>query len=144
MGIAFEDRTVHECARVTLVRVADHVFLFGLHLAGDFPFEARGETAAATAPEPRVDDLADHLVGLHFQRFAQRSIAVAGDVLVDVLRVDEAAVAQRNADLGLVELHVLAVRYMFPGVGSHEKQPLDLAALEDVFAHDLFGVLGFD
>ena len=144
VGIAFEDRTVHECARIPFVGVADHVFAVGFRIARDLPLQAGGETASAAPPQAGVDDLLQHVVGLHAEHFGQGCVAVAGDVFADVLGVDEPAVPQGDAQLRLVELHVLAVGYVLPRVGGRVEQPLYLAAFDDMLPDDLFGVFGFD
>lgn len=144
VGVAFEYRAVHESPRVAFVGIADDVFLVGLHLAGDFPFESRRETAAAAAAQSGVHNLADDLLRSHLKYLAQGGVTVAGDVFVDVLRVDEAAVAQGDADLGFIELHVLGVGDVSARVGGDIEQALHLASLDDVFADDGLGVFRFD
>ena len=121
VGVAFEYRAVHESPRVAFVGIADDVFLVGLHLAGDFPFESRRETAAAAAAQSGVHNLADDLLRSHLKYLAQGGVTVAGDVFVDVLRVDEAAVAQGDADLGFIELHVLGVGDVSARVGGRHR-----------------------
>ena len=93
--IAFNDRSVHERAGITFVRVADQVFLVALAGASEFPFLAGGEsTSAAAAQATDVDRVAD-LFGRHLsQRVEQRAVSAVGDVLVHVRRIDPAAVGQ--------------------------------------------------
>ena len=102
------------------------------------------ETAAAAAAQSGVHNLADDLLRSHLKYLAQGGVTVAGDVFVDVLRVDEAAVAQGDADLGFIELHVLGVGDVSARVGGDIEQALHLASLDDVFADDGLGVFRFD
>ena len=55
-----------------------------------------------------------------------------------------AAVAQGDADLGFIELHVLGVGDVSARVGGDIEQALHLASLDDVFADDGLGVFRFD
>ena len=50
VGVALEERPVHERTRVALVGVADDVFFVTLGLPAEFPFSARGKPAAASSP----------------------------------------------------------------------------------------------
>ena len=66
VGVALEEGTVHECARVTFVGVADHIFLFAdTALGSDLPLQAGGETRTAAAAETGLLDLGDDLLGGH-------------------------------------------------------------------------------
>ena len=62
-------------------------------------------------PRPRRPEALSSSItslGLHLEeRLLEACVAVAGDVLVDVLGVDHAAVAQDDAELLLVEIDVL-------------------------------------
>ena len=89
--------------------------------------------------------IVDDLLGGHLgEDLAQRLVAVHGDVLVDVLGVDDAAVPQRHpvllgVELGLVQgLDVVGVLVH----GLLVEQALDDAALEQVLADDFGNVLG--
>ena len=77
------------------------------------------------------------------RHFAQRLIAVVGDVFVDVLRVDHAAVTQRDALLLFIEIGVDSrlVTISSCTVSSIQKT-LDDTALEQVLCHDFGHVLG--
>ncbi len=69
-------------------------------------------------------------------------VAVLGDVLVDVLGVDDAAVAQGDARLLFIERGLIQG---LDGVVIHHgllvQQPLDNAALEQVLGDDLRHIL---
>ena len=140
--VALQQGTVHESARITFVRVADDVLLLaGTALRGDLPLQAGGEARAATAAEAGLLDLGDHLLGGHLgEALAQGGIAVTRNGFLDVLGIDETAVAQGDAELLLVELHVLGVGHALLGVRRHIEQALDLAALDDVFLDDFLRI----
>ena len=94
----------HLGAGVALVCVAAHIFLVRLVAGGKFPLQPCGEASAAAAAQAGIQHGLNDLFGRHLcQHLAQRRIAVEGDVLVDILRVDDAAVAQRNAQLLFVK-----------------------------------------
>ena len=108
VGIAFQHGTIHERAGVAFVGVADHVLVGGLVDSSELPLEAGGEAGAATAAQAGLGDFFDDLLAGHLgEDLAQGGIAVHGDILLDVLRVDDAAVTKRHTELGLVELDVL-------------------------------------
>ena len=68
--------------------------------AAELPFLPRWESRRRRGRAAPTPDLLDHLVGLHRQSAPEARVAVPGDVVVDVLRVDQAAVAQRDPHLG--------------------------------------------
>ena len=95
--VAFEHGAVHERARVALVGVANHVFRFGGRLRHQLPLHAGGEPRAAAPAQAAGFDFGDDLFGLHRgQHLAQRRIAVAGDVFLDVFGVNQAAILKDN------------------------------------------------
>src|SRR5208337_4373418 len=105
------DAAIHEGAGVALVAVADHV----LHVARGFgdraPFEAGGIAAASAAPEAAFGDAVNDAVGGHFdQRREQRLVTVAGDVVVDLLRIDVAGVLKHHAYLSVEVIVQLALQ----------------------------------
>ena len=51
VGIAFQDRTIHESTRITLVPVANHVFFLVVFFEGKFPFQSGGEPTTATSTQ---------------------------------------------------------------------------------------------
>ena len=79
-----------------------------LGLPGELPLEAGGEAGAAAAAQAvRSTSLDDLLRGHLGQHLGQRLVAVAGDVLLDLERVDDAGVAQDDLDLPVEELDVV-------------------------------------
>jgi len=102
------------------------------------PLAPGGEACAAAAPEPGGQDGVDDLLrGLLSEGAAQGLIAAGADVLVNVLGVDDAAVAQRDAELILIELGFGEAGHLLGGVPLLVQQPLDDAALDDVLGDDL-------
>ena len=74
----------------------------------EVPFEPGRETRASAAAQAGGLELVDDVVGFISKSASlEAGVAVARDVLVDVLGVDDAAVAQHDAELLLVELDVL-------------------------------------
>ena len=142
--VAFHDGTVHERARIAFVRIADDVFVGGVELAGDFPLQSGREAGAAAAAQAAGLDVGEHLGAVALQAVGQGLVAVAGDVLQDVLRIDETAVAERDAHLLAVEIHVLGVTDVGAGGRVLVEQALDLLALDDVRRDDLFHVIRTD
>ena len=146
MGVALEDGAVHERARVALVGVAAHVLLaLGLR-GGKRPLAAGREARAAAAAKAGTGHHVDDLGGGHLaQHLAQRLVAVEGNILVDVLRIDHAAVAQRDALLLFVELHVVQRLDAAGGFDGFlvQKAGHD-AALDQVLGDDLVHVAYLD
>ena len=143
MRVALQDGAVHERARVALVGVAADELLVGLGGRRELPLHAGGEARAAAAAQAGLEHDVDDLLRGHLgEDLAQGLVAVKGDVLLDVLRVDDAAVAQRDALLLLVEVYVVEG---LDGVvlldGLLVEQLLDDAALDEVLVHDAGDVL---
>jgi hypothetical protein len=68
------------------------------------PLQAGGIAAAAASAQAAFGDLLNHSVGRHLsERLDQRLVAVAGNVVVDLLRIDVAGVFQHHVHL-LVEV----------------------------------------
>jgi hypothetical protein len=102
--IRFENAPVHECARIALVGVADHIFLAAARLRDRAPFESRRVSAAAAATKSALQDLLDNLVRFHLgERLRERSVGARGDCVLDALRVDDAGVLEDDAHLTFEE-----------------------------------------
>ena len=142
VGVTLEDGAVHEGAGVTLVGVADDVFLVGLVFGAEAPFDAGGEACAATAAEAGLGDLVDNLLGSHLgQALGEGFVAAAGDAFLDVLGIDKAAVAEGDTDLFAIEVHVLRVADVLFVFGVGVEQLGDLTAFNDVLVDDALDVL---
>ena len=145
MRVALQHGTVHKGARVALVGVTDHVFLIRLGGGGKLPLLARGETRAAAAAQAGLEHLADDLFGGHFgEHLGQRSVAVKGDVFIDVFGIDHAAVAQRKAHLGTVKVDVVQRDMLLLISLFLVDQMLHDAALEQVLGNDFIHIIGTD
>ena len=145
MGIAFQHRAIHKRAGVTLVRVADHIFLRRFVGGGQRPFASGGETAAAASAQAGIGhDLDDLLRGVFGQTFAQRLIAVVGNVFFQRFGVDHAAVAQRHPHLffvkiGFVQRFDLVLTHCFI-----IQQTGDDAPFQQMLRHDFGDILHRD
>ena len=94
LRVAFKLGAVHECARVAFVGVAHDVFLVAGSLLAELPLEAGGEARAAPSADAGFLDLLDDLVGGHLgERLGEGAPAIHGDIFVDALGVDDAAVS---------------------------------------------------
>ena len=105
VGIALQNRTVHEGARVTLIRVTTDVFLHLSAVAGcELPFQAGGEACASTAAEAAVQNGLNDFIRSHLcQHLTQCLIAVTAYVLINILRVNDTTVAQRDTRLHFIK-----------------------------------------
>ena len=144
MRVALKDRAIHKCARVAFVGIADNIFLVGLALAGNFPFQSGWEPSATTATETAFFHFFDNLGWGHFgQTFCQGSIPIARNVFFDVFRIDKPAVTQRNTQLFAVKPHVFRIGNALFGLGVHIKQTIYLAAFNNVFCNNFNCIVGF-
>jgi hypothetical protein len=142
VGVALQHGAIHEGSRIALVRVAQDVLDVGRGLAGELPLESRGEAGAAAPAQPAAQDLAHHLVRSHLgEHLGQRLIALAGDVLLDLERVDDSRVAEDDLDLPIEELDVAHLGHGAVRTGGMTHQPVDHPAFEQVFLDDLMDVL---
>ena len=141
--VAFKDGTVHKRARVAFISIAHHVFLVGIVLAGNFPFNSRGKSGAAASAQSRFFDDIDGFLRREFrQRHSQRLVSIAGDGFVDILGVDGSAISQRDTELFLVKSHVLRVYDVLFGFGIQVQQPVNAAPFNDVFVNNFADIFG--
>ena len=139
--VALHDRAVHERAGVALVAVADDVFFIAFTLAGQIPFAARGEAAAAPALEAGIHHQAANCLGRHVRSFFCLRVSAHGDIFVDVGRVDIADLFQHNVVLIPVKWHLV-----FNGIGLlvglvGVDQAVDNRVAQNALFNDLFHVL---
>ena len=116
MRITLDDAPVHKGAGVALIGVADDDRLNLARLGGvaaGLPLDAGRESAAAAASQPGALDLDDDLLRTHLgHRLHQGGVSVDGDVIVDPLGIDDAAVAEHHQFLLGEEGNVLQCRYV--------------------------------
>ena len=134
---------------VALVGVADDVLRRRLLMAVSLPLEAGRETRAAAAAQAGLLDLVDHLLRRHLgEHLRQRLVAAQGQVVVDVLRVDDAAVAQRDPHLLAEEVRVAedteepVVQVVLLYHQPRDRLALDQMLLDDL-RHIVFGTLPY-
>ena len=144
MRIAFERRAIHVGSRITFVRIANHVLL-ALGLSGSKrPLLARRETRTAAATKTRTRDLVNDLLRLHFEEnFFESLVAIASDVVFDLVRINHAAVAEDDSELLLVEVD---------SIDGHERlalivvveQAIHDTSLDEMLLNNRVGVLRLD
>ena len=142
--VALKDGTVHKGSGVAFVGVADDVFLVSLVFGAELPLQTCGESGATAAAEARGFHLGNDLLGGHLgDALAKGFVTTARDALLDVLGIHEAAVAQGDADLLLVEVHVLRIAHVLFVLGIGVEQVGHFTTFDDVLVDDAFGILGF-
>lgn len=88
MGISFQDGTVHERARITLVSIAADILLIRLILGCELPLQPGRESGSASAPQPAVQKDLDHIFrSLLGQHAPERLISAGPYVFLNILRV---------------------------------------------------------
>ena len=98
--IAFNDTSVHESSRVSLVGIADQVFFLCFLICHILPFDACRKTSAATTAQTGFGYFINHTVRrILGQDFCQRLVSADGQVIVDVFRVNHSAVTESHAFL---------------------------------------------
>ena len=107
--IALDLVAVHVGAGIALVGIADDVFGRHRRLAQELPLECRWRYPAP--PRPRslaalICSITDSGL-LVDQHLVQRLVAADGDVFLDIVGIDEPAVAQHDLLLALEERHVV-------------------------------------
>ncbi|OQB72171.1 MAG: hypothetical protein BWX90_00981 [bacterium ADurb.Bin132] len=101
MRIAFDYSPVHESTGVTLVSIADHVFLVGLLLECKFPLCSSIEATTAPAPEARLfNHVADFLPGFVIDRLCKGFVTIRCDVFPDIGWVNNATSGKHPTGLG--------------------------------------------
>ena len=101
MGVALDQRAVHEGARVAFVGVADEIALVALRFPAGLPFPPGRETGAAAAAQAGPLDGVQDLLPGHGQALFEPPIPVPGQVMVEIVRVDDAAVPKHDPHLRL-------------------------------------------
>ena len=145
MRIALKNTSVHECAGVAFVGVADNVFLVSLVCGGEAPFESGRESAAASSAQTGILDYLDNLLGCKLGKALCKSlIAVVCDIFIDILGIDYAAVAQRDSVLLLIELSFLERLNLLTVNGLIIKKSLNHTTLEKMLFNNFGNVFNLD
>ena len=112
MRVAFQNAPVHESSGVPFVGIADDIFHISGSTPGESPFPSRGETRAPAATEAGPFHFLDYLLRGHGEEnLAQRPVALAGNVIADLRRVDPSVVAENPAHLALIEGDLVIVNH---------------------------------
>ncbi|OQA40483.1 MAG: hypothetical protein BWY50_02015 [Spirochaetes bacterium ADurb.Bin315] len=144
MRVAFQRRTVHVRAGVALVSVAHDIFHVVFDVFGEVPLHPRREARTAAATEAGRLELIDDIIARQLEESSFKSVvAVSGDILVDVLRIDRAAVTEHDSELLLVELNVFHLGVLLRQ-GLVIQKPLDLSPFDDVLGDQFLCVGRFD
>jgi hypothetical protein len=142
--ISLEDGTIHEGAGISFVGVTDGIFLRPRRLATELPLESRGESAATPSAKARGLHFLEHVLGRHFlEGFRQSHVPIPSNVLLDVIRIDVAAVRQGDADLFAIEGYFLVVGYTLGRDRCLVEEPLHETPLVEVLLHDLRHIFRF-
>ena len=141
VGIALEYAAVHVRSGVALIGVADNVLHVVFNVLGELPLHPGREAGATATAEAGVLELRDDVVRTQLRkRLGEGLVSLSGNVLVNALRIDEAAVAKDNAELLLVEAHVLDPGVLLVLVLLVE-ETLNGTTLDALLGNDLFRVL---
>jgi len=144
MGIRFQDRTVHKGPGIAFITVADHVFGEAFVLSGFFPFISRRETRSSPTAQARFFHLGDDLLRGHLgDGLVQGHVPIFGDVFVNVLRIDQSAVAQYTQNLQAEKRNIFQKGDDFFLDGFFIKKLGNRAAFEDMLFHDQGHVFRF-
>ena len=142
MRVSLKNRAVHERARITLVGIAENIFLVALGLACKRPLHACGETAAAAAAQSRCGHFGNDLLGRHSQQgFCRTHIAVAGYVFIDLFSVNKPAVFKGYEHLLAEEWDILNMRNRLFRHRLVVHEPLDRPSLHDMLLDDLGDII---
>ena len=108
MGVAFQNRSVHERTWIALVSVTYYILFFFLLISRKLPFYAGWETTAASAAKSRVLHSLNDVFWLHLcQNLRQRLVSAVSDVFVNVFRINPTAVSKSNTHLLREEIKLI-------------------------------------
>ena len=105
--VALHDDAIHPRTGVAFIGVAHEVLRFGLRVLEERPLHAGREERTGVAAEGRSLDHGNQLVAVELRRSEEVRVAAAGDVVIDVVRIDDAAVVHQPARL---EFHPIEIR----------------------------------
>src|SRR5208337_1319789 len=126
--VSLKNGPVHESPRVSFVGVADNIFPVRDRTVAKLPFHPRRETGAASSAKARELYLVNDFLLRHIEGFFDPVVAAHSKVVVNVLGIDEAAVAQDYPALRHKIVNVAIVQHPVVGLGVHEEEPFDRLA----------------
>ncbi|MBT9152640.1 MAG: hypothetical protein DDT35_00862 [Firmicutes bacterium] len=130
MRITFKNTAVHECPRVTLIGVTDYVLLVAHGPKSEPPFFASRKARPTPPSQTRSSYGSNHFLWRHGGEHASECfVAIAGNILLNYLRVNNARVTQGNAQLPVKKFHFAIGLHQLAGEGVAIKQALDRPAL---------------
>ena len=138
--ISFKDRTVHECAGIALVTVADYIFVITLRIVCELPFAAGRETGAAASADTCSQHFVDDILGRHGKRSLQTLEGTHAERFLDVLRINDAAAMQGDTSLFLIEIDLILLGDLLTGGRIFIEEALYDHAAFDVRLHDLLDI----
>ena len=142
MRIAFENGSVHECARIAFVGVTYDEFLIGFYNGSRQPLFTGGETCAAASSESAVgNDLYNLFGSVFFNTFFVCLVSVYSKVIVDIFGIDFAAVLQNYTILIFVEGSVVDRKNIAFAVSLVSEKPLYSNAANKMRSNYFFYVL---
>jgi hypothetical protein len=140
--IAFKYRAVHESAGVAFVGVAQHILHIVFVRRGKFPLLSRRKSTAAATTQAGFFDLVDDFFGWRLvgQYTGQHTVAPDGDIFIDILGVDNAAVTQCNAHLIVEKVDIAHCLLDAAVYWRFVQKALNNLPLRDVLFNDVFRV----
>ena len=100
LRIALKNTAIHKRARIAFIAIADYILYVSRCLGNCAPLQAGGISAAAASAQTAGGDLMDDAVRCHVGKGSQQGpVAVAGDVVVDLFRIDVSGVLENHVNL---------------------------------------------
>ncbi|OQB38224.1 MAG: hypothetical protein BWY09_01411 [Candidatus Hydrogenedentes bacterium ADurb.Bin179] len=125
MGIALDERAVHEGTGVALGAIADKETFLARAVPAELPFFEGGKARAAPAAQAGVLYRFQGFIGSDFQGMEKTAIPVTGKIMIEFFGVNDAAVAENPAHLvahdGMLRQFRNAVGFV---VAHHAQRPL--------------------
>ena len=141
--ITLQNAAIHKGTRVSLVTVANDVFLVINLPASKLPLQPCGESTAATSTQTSfLIELTEFFRAVFLVSITSSKIAAVTNVFIHILRIQKSAFFERSTFLTRVEgdiRHAPAVS----AIGRIDvEQTIYRLALHDGLIHDLFGIFG--
>ncbi|MNE37045.1 hypothetical protein D3C80_1308830 [compost metagenome] len=142
MRIAFQDRTVHERSRITLVSIADDILLRLVLFGRELPLESGKKPAAAASPQAGLLHRPDYLLGAHRHKHLGKCfVTVTCNVLIYDFGINGAAVSQRNPHLFFIKVRFLKAQDFFALPGLFVNLLVIRLAVQQVLLHQSRNIL---